>query len=230
MATETQQPDPPRESQPRPESTIGSDDLVERANYGDPVAVVELVRRVSALEPRRPQGAYPIRLHRPARRVLAAVDRRLCDVDAGLSRVFADLAGGNGRWPLFVYGSVGSGKTRAALAMSDLVTWASYTTLEWACDVTMTGGDPTPRQAAYGEEHCLLIVDEVGERIKDGDLQYMTLKRILDDREFYADRVGIYLSNLSPAELVRLFDDRIVSRLTCGTVFKLAGSDRRHGS
>ncbi len=40
-------------------------------------------------------------------------------------------------------------------------------------------------------------------------------------------RVAMYISNLSPAELADLFDDRIVSRLTAGSVLKLTGPDRR---
>ena len=43
-----------------------------------------------------------------------------------------------------------------------------------------------------------------------------------------AGRVAsIYISNLSPQQLHTAFDDRIASRLLCGTLHELDGNDRR---
>jgi DNA replication protein DnaC len=187
----------------------------------------------SASAPRHRPGIQPLRLRRPERKALKQVARWLCDVDLALTRLFADLCSGKRPWPLFVHGGVGSGKTYAALALSDLVAETRYETLEGACDAVMKGFAPYPGPLvlADGAQPCLMVLDEIGERARSGDLQYLTLKRVLDNREFSANRVGLYLSNLSPGGLTQLFDDRIVSRLTCGTVCKLEGEDRRqaHG-
>jgi chromosomal replication initiation ATPase DnaA len=37
----------------------------------------------------------------------------------------------------------------------------------------------------------------------------------------------VYISNATPDEIARLFDDRIASRLVAGTAFEVAGPDRR---
>lgn len=66
------------------------------------------------------------------------------------------------------------------------------------------------------------------ERERVGDLQYTTLKGAIDYREYHCNRVGIYISNLTPDHLAELYDDRIASRLTSGTVFELNGADRRN--
>jgi hypothetical protein len=39
--------------------------------------------------------------------------------------------------------------------------------------------------------------------------------------------VAIYISNLEPEAIARVYDDRIASRLLCGTWYKLDGEDRR---
>jgi hypothetical protein len=82
----------------------------------------------------------------------------------------------------------------------------------------------------------LLVLDDVrkpGDReMRLGDDHYGVLKRILDER---VARPLIITSNIDPwepkdggaSELVRLFDDRIADRVTCGTVFELGGPSRR---
>jgi len=139
-----------------------------------------------------------------------------------LCELFAKLAAGDAPWPLLIHGPVGSGKSFAALCFADLIPSARYSTLETLCNSIMAG-DPMPWRDA-GE---LLVVDELGERSKVGDLHYTALKNTLDYREWHHRRVAIYVSNLSPADLCNLFDDRIASRLTAGSVFKLEAADRR---
>jgi len=199
--------------------------LVERANAGDPVAAIEVIRTAVPRESLEPPGVARVRLHPPERRMFRDVPRRVCDVEPGLCRLFGQLCAGERAWPLLLYGGVGSGKTMAALALADMLrVRVSYATLEELCGDVMEGGRPWK---SHGD---LLILDEVGERSKVGDLHYTTLKSVLDWREFHRRRVGLYISNLSPADLAALFDDRIVSRLTAGSVYRLSGGDRRQGS
>ena len=73
----------------------------------------------------------------------------------------------------------------------------------------------------------LVVLDEVGARQKVGDLQYSTIKNFADVRELDHGRVAIYISNLAPEAIGRVYDDRIASRMLCGRWFSLGGTDRR---
>lgn len=160
----------------------------------------------------------------PNIRILQGVPRRMSEVDETLVRVFRDLVSGALPWPLFLYGGVGTGKTFAALSLADFVLSAAYRTVEQMCDEVMTGAS-----LEFLKDKDLLVLDELGERTETGSLRYTTVKRVLDSREMYACRVAVYISNLPPSKLAEpgIYDDRVVSRLTAGTVFKLDGSDRR---
>lgn len=163
----------------------------------------------------------------PECRQLPELYRRMDRVDQKLLRAFRRLATGEAPWPLFLHGGVGTGKTLAALSLADFVSESRYWTVEALCDAIM---DPEAKTALAWKgvrETRLAILDELGERSKVGDLQYTTVKKYLDLREQRAGRVGIYISNLTPDQLVQMFDRRIVSRLTAGTVVELQGRDRR---
>jgi hypothetical protein len=73
----------------------------------------------------------------------------------------------------------------------------------------------------------LAILDELGTRQKTTDLHYQALKTFCDDREFSYFRVAIYISNLEPQAIASVYDDRIASRVLCGTWFRLDSQDRR---
>lgn len=229
----------PAASKPQPESMTT---LIEQANHGNAVAALELLRQRSEAEPPEwPIGFAKVCIHPPKRVVYPDVPRRLDQVDRTLLDLFGQLCDGKKPWPLFVHGPAGAGKSYAALAFSD-VAGGHYSTLEEACTDVMQDrniwwersrcwsiwGDEAPKRPE-DQFYRLGIVDEIGERSKIGDLQYTTLKGILDHQEFENRRAGVYLSNLTPSEIASMFDDRIASRLTCGTVFRLAGKDRRHG-
>lgn len=229
----------PEGSQPQPANTPT---LIEQANAGNAAAALELLRQRSEAEPPEwPIGFAKVRIHPPKRVVYPDVPRRLDQVDRTLLDLFGQLCAGKKPWPLFVHGPAGAGKSYAALAFAD-VAGGDYSTLEGACtDVMqdrniwwersrctrMVWGDELPVRPE-DRVYRLAIVDEIGERSKVGDLLYTTLKGILDHQEFENRRAGVYLSNLTPSEIASMFDDRIASRLTCGTVFRLAGNDRRH--
>ena len=73
-------------------------------------------------------------------RMKKTTPRRLADVDAGLLGTLRGLCAGKLRWPLFLHGTVGTGKTCAALALCDVVRRAAYCTAEDAADWIMNGG------------------------------------------------------------------------------------------
>ena len=65
------------------------------------------------------------------------------------------------------------------------------------------------------------VLDEVGTAIPTGERGPALLK-LVDSR---VGKPTIYTSNLAPKELVKLFDERIVARLTAGTVIEAAPLD-----
>jgi len=159
-------------------------------------------------------------------KIRSTLDRRWDDVDPGLREAFGALCTGRAPWPLFLYGQVGAGKTLGALALTDRVTrGACYILAE-----DLAGLGYRPEDYFWHDTvktSPLLVVDEIGARVKIGDLHYSTLKKTLDLREQYAGRVGVYISNCEPGRIATLYDERIASRLLCGTHFELAGPDRR---
>ena len=129
------------------------------------------------------------------------------------------------------HGGVGAGKTYAALCLADFADSAAYYSVVDLCDIIMQES-PGEVAAMWGKiaDKELVILDEIGTRMRVGDLEYGIVKRVLDIREFYAGSVGIYISNVSPDSLKDLYDSRIVSRLGAGSVFQLDGPDRRRNS
>ena len=163
-------------------------------------------------------------------------ERRLDQVDPKLLEVFQNLAHGKGKWPLFLHGPVGTGKTCSALALSDIVRTDWFGTVEDAIDVVM-GKERRiwidGRKNVWGESEvhsprtALVVLDEIGARQRVTDLEYTTVKGFTDARELDYGGVAIYISNLEPQEISKVYDDRLASRLLCGTWFKLDGKDRR---
>jgi len=159
----------------------------------------------------------------PNVRAIKEIPRRLDLVALELRRVFRGLVSGELRWPLYLWGRVGTGKTLAALCLHDHVPEARYVTVERLAD-TVVAKD----EGEWGRlrEHRLVVLDELGARQRDTDLHYTAIQRLADIREC-RNRVAVYVSNLSVAKLAALYDDRIASRLSCGTRFELKGDDRR---
>ena len=149
------------------------------------------------------------------------VDRRLVDV-------FRRLVAGEAPWPLLLHGAVGTGKTRAALCLADFADTAAYHSVDSLADFVM---QRQPGEVAWECERlaskALVILDELAQR-RTNDLTYSVVKRMLDEREFHAGNIAVYITNLEPPALADVYDDRIFSRLTAGTVFHLDGPDRRH--
>ena len=161
-------------------------------------------------------------------RILPKLPRSMSAVDADLVAVCKLLVNGQARWPLFLHGPCGSGKTSAALALCDIARSAVYSTADAACDKVMQA-EPADIAAFWRQvaEKDLAVLDELGARQTVGDLHFSTVKKFCDLRETEAHRVAVYVSNVGPKTIASLYDDRIASRILAGTIFNLGGRDRR---
>lgn len=172
-------------------------------------------------------GLRRLRLIPENRRLLPSVPRSMHLVRNDLVDLFTQLVGGVAPWPLYLWGSTGSGKTSAALALCDLCYTAAHWELENFATFMLRHADELESELEHIGRKELLVVDEIGVRLKTGDLSYTALKTLCDVREQRAGRVMIAVSNIAPHEISGLYDDRIASRLLGGTVFELSGDDRR---
>ena len=172
--------------------------------------------------------ALPLRPCWP--RLMPNVRRSMAQVDPELVGVFRRLVAGENPWPLFLHGPVGVGKTLAALSLADHARTAAYFTADGLCNTLLELRDQPAMVRglwdAIDGKH-LVIIDELGLRGNVSEFFYGTIKRVADARELNAGRVGIFISNLDANQLVRIFDDRLGSRLFCGSHFHLTGRDRR---
>jgi len=136
-------------------------------------------------------------------------------------------------WPLFLYGPSGTGKTCGSLLFSDIVIGSMYYSIDDVIRAEMLSDYNDDNRIEKAQvwrnikHSSLLIIDDIGERDKIGDLYTSVLKRILDLREIEQYGRAIYISNQSPGELGKLMADRVMSRIMRGTKYLLDGSDRR---
>ncbi len=160
--------------------------------------------------------------------MLPAVNRTLHSVEPSLLETLNGLALGALPWPLLLFGPSGTGKTSAALALCDIVETAAYWNIEDLAGFVLNR-DAAEVDGEFNRlrDKDLIVVDELGCRQKVGDLHYTVMKRLADLREQHAGRAAIWITNLQPKQLLDLYDERIYSRITCGTLLELAGADRR---
>jgi DNA replication protein DnaC len=139
-------------------------------------------------------------------------------------------------WPFVMLGEAGSGKTCAALLMLDKCegsTW--YQTFDQLCErarFAKLGQLQTSRGYSVSEtevwqeyvEAHFAVLDDIGIRERASDHVYECLYRALTKRE---ERSLVCASNLTLAELELLFDDRVTSRLSAGTVVHVGGDQRQ---
>lgn len=170
-------------------------------------------------------GGRRVRLVPPSRRILPQLDREINLLNSDTLMLFRALAAGGAKWPLYLFGPVGTGKTRAALCFADRAESCYYATADSLADLIVRGdADPLFWEMLAAKE--LAILDELGCRQNVSDLHYCAVKRFLDVRELAGNRM-ILLSNISPPELQQLYDDRLCSRILQGTWYELDGPDRR---
>jgi len=134
--------------------------------------------------------------------------------------VLTNLLSARAPWPGYIFGNTGVGKTCAGLCVFDHYRSMMVDASELA-DICWV-----PQDESYlwrhAQEEPLVIVDEVG--ASKNDREYQGLKRLADMR---VNKPILWLSNLSPQGLREAFDERIFSRLCCGTVVEVQGPDQR---
>lgn len=137
-----------------------------------------------------------------------------------------NAAAGGERWPLYIYGDTGTGKTYAVIWLLNQVPTSAYLS------------NDTLREEAYRPESLvwhiardwtLVAVDEVG-TVSEAEDKYKwsrerdAVKRLADIRD---GMPTIWLSNKPATDIAGLYGPRIHSRICSGTVLHLDGPDRR---
>jgi hypothetical protein len=170
--------------------------------------------------------------------------------------VLQALVRGEAPWPLYLHGAPGTGKTSAALALLDLAgapptpgTWPEVVRdwlagfaevrhlpqlrinsdqgrFQWSRDGL--SGDVT-WASLYGrlKQVPLFVFDDIGTAREATDFRRDLLLDVLGARCDDPVKPFVVTSNCAPAEIERLYDERVASRILCGSVFELAGADRR---
>ncbi len=157
-------------------------------------------------------------------------------VDAGARETMRQVCGGESEWPLVLVGSAGAGKTCIGLLLSDYVGHLFYTAPDWCARVNDARFDRLEVSNAVcvtriresevwkeWQDAPLVVLDELGLRENVTSARYETIEKAIDLRE---NKPAVYISNLSLEALGRVYDDRISSRLSAGTVITMDG-DRR---
>jgi len=161
------------------------------------------------------------------------------EVPAQLRQHIDGLCEGQLKWPLFLHGPVGTGKSCAALCLIDHVAksefWAMPALVDFVRNVQAgrqdwyecgRGGTWTTKGWWQRVANMpLLVLDDVGLREVSDDFQMETLFLALEARD---GKPLILTSNLDPKEIQQLYNVRIRSRACSGIVYHLRGRDRRY--
>lgn len=151
------------------------------------------------------------------------IPRDIDQIPSDLREVIRELLTDKANWPLYLHGDEGTGKTCAGLCMVDRVDGAAYVTVErvigWLLDRDRSAWE-------WMERASLVVVDELGLRSRDSDLEYAAVKQLADIREH---RRAVWICNHPPAKIRELYDKRIYGRICTGTLHELAGDSRRAG-
>ena len=153
-----------------------------------------------------------------------------------LREAMNDVKNGLSPWPLVIIGEAGAGKTCAALLLMEW--WGRngcYTTLPRFCKrlaEAMHGRLYTSTGYQMQEDDvwdewtraAVAAMDEVGTRDRVSDHHFETLLEALNSREGHPT---MFISNSGRTQLARVYDDRVASRLTGGTVVYVKGDQRK---
>lgn len=192
----------------------------------------------------------------PARAARPDLAREVAAIAAELRAAVRGLVTGQLPWPLYLWGPAGTGKTSAALALldhcgpvppagersADVADWvagfvevrtiprvrigADQGRFDWSRDGqagTFRWGDILGAVTRAP----LVVFDEIGVGGEASDFRLDTALELIDRRAGNPVRPFVVTSNTPPSELPRVYDDRLSSRVLSGTVFRLAGDDRR---
>lgn len=154
-----------------------------------------------------------------------------------LRDVILQLVTGKLPWPLLLHGEAGSGKTCAALCMIDYYggKYFDFPSFHANLRLAMAGELFSDNHHGVGgfriyetdiwngwAKSNLTVIDDFCTR-EPTSFQYETLKQAIDKRH---RKPAVFTANLTLEEISRIYDDRIASRLSAGTIVKLEG-DRR---
>jgi DNA replication protein DnaC len=166
-------------------------------------------------------------------------DRLLEQVPSALWQLFRELCDGQHKWPLFLYGPSGTGKSCAALCLLDRIPGAKFFhmpaldrqvqeikqgTAEWY-ELGRGGTWTMKGWWNYITNLPLIVLDDVGLPEVSSDSQAETLFMALEARE---GKPLICTSNLNDEEIATTYNTRIQSRMCSGTKYNLMGRDRRY--
>ncbi|MBA4067160.1 MAG: hypothetical protein C0501_26335 [Isosphaera sp.] len=164
--------------------------------------------------------------------------RNLAQVTPELRQVLLGLAEGRLKWPLYLWGPPGSGKSCAALSLVDYVKGAKF----WHMSVfdsfvqrvkrgieerpyPETGKIPEDGWWRWFARLPLVALDDVGSQEVSSESQEDTLFLALERRD--GGLPFIITSNRSPKDIETAYSQRIHSRMCSGTIHRLEGRDRR---
>jgi len=156
-------------------------------------------------------------------------------VDERLKQTLRGLCAGQLPWPLLLFGEPGSGKSCAGLCLVRSYNgWYSTVgdfcrtylrverrEIETGSSMSYVTYSPTDFWNDW-RNSSVTILDEFGLR-SPTEFQFETLQKAIDLREGLP---FVAISNHDPDQLAAIYDDRYVSRLACGTQYRLDG-DRR---
>jgi hypothetical protein len=203
--------------------------------------VASSLARATSPASAKPWGRSPLHLRpSPSRQWLPAYERSLAGIHPAVRAELRGLVRGEAPWPLTLVGAAGRGKTCAALVLLDYCAGqTAYRTFpafsrqfaEVLCGKAFSRGEngtsyPLTSQSFWllASSPELLVLDEVGMREVVSDTAYESLWSLLECRR---GRPLVLVSNLDLEALARVYDGRITSRLTMGTVLTIKGPDRR---
>lgn len=160
-------------------------------------------------------------------------------IDRHLLDTLTNLSSGRCPWPLLLYGPPGTGKTTAARCFMDRVP-GSFLKCDVFFELATSEFNDVQRwwQGVRHADTLCAVIDDIG-KSKTGCTGFEGggLQRFLDYRKDCHNHAGIYITNIdgeTEAEFIRNLGNyygatygSVVSRLTCGTRFRLAGRDRR---
>lgn len=132
----------------------------------------------------------------------------------------------NPRFPVYVYGPVGTGKSGIAAVLFRIATSAIWRRADsLLLDLSMGRNDGKYAQEMVKIESThVLVMDDLGLR-KPSEGMFHMLFDILERRK---SKMTVITSNHSPEQLRDVFEDgRIYSRLMAGTPLACDGRDRR---
>ncbi len=182
---------------------------------------------------------------RPAAEVIVEKDKpRTMKGPGGVARgirlKMSLAATGNAPWPLYFFGPPGRGKTMAALCLLDrcYLPYLYHATKSLRDLIIVAQYNQQTREYPYGihendvwrsiRQANIVVLDELGVSEKVSDHHYETVVGVLDAREF---KPLVIISNVTPDELKRVYDNRVWSRACCGVLVDFSGyPDRRIAS